>query len=681
MAFYHKLQSVMHFKLLILLLLTAVLAKGQEDVIIKDLIADIAEDLPEDFDLSEVTERLTFYKKNPINLNQASPEELKDLFFLSALQIANFFTHLARYGKLIDVLELQAISGFDTTTVQRLLPFVILSESSLKENISLKKLIHFGEHDLVMRYARVLETQKGFKNLAGNRYLGSAERLLFRYKYRFSNRIAASLIMEKDAGEKFTSKVFDFTSANITLYKVWKFEKISLGDYALQFGQGLTLWSGFGFGKGADVTSVAKKDMGLKPYSSANEYSFFRGIASTISLAKTINVATFLSYRHHDASLDTGFNGNKILSTINETGYHRTPTEIKNQSSLTQQNYGAVIQYRKSNIDFGIIAYQTRFNRLFIKGDQPYRNYHFTGKSLTNIGLYYNQSYKNVYAFGEVAKSLNRGLAFINGILVSLSKQVSAVISHRNYAKNYHSFFNQSLGEATGFNENGFYIGLNISPSPKWVISLAADYFKFPWLKFRIDAPSQGYEILGQLNYMPSKTFKAILRYKTELKQQNTDLDVPINYLEDVKKESYRLDINWRLNKALIFQHRIEAVQFKKAPNLLEFGFLIYQDFQYAPLKSKITGNLRIAYFNTASYQSRIYTYEDDVLYNFSFGMYSGNGWRTYANIKYKLTKSIDFWARYALLYVKNVTSIGSGLDEIIGNQKSEVKVQLRYQF
>ncbi|WP_235972664.1 hypothetical protein [Pedobacter ghigonis] len=56
------------------------------------------------------------------------------------------------------------------------------------------------------------------------------------------------------------------------------------GDYTLQFGQGLTLWSGFSFDKGPDVTSVAKKDLGLRPYTSTNEYSFFRGAAATINL-------------------------------------------------------------------------------------------------------------------------------------------------------------------------------------------------------------------------------------------------------------------------------------------------------------------------------------------------------------------------------------------------------------
>ena len=662
----------MYFKLGLLLLLFSFSAKAQEDIMIKELIENIAENLPDDFDLYELTERLVYFKKHPINLNHTNAEELKSLYFLSALQIGNFFSHLASNGKFIDVLELQAVVGFDLVTVQRLLPYVSINESDLKEKISLKKLMLLSENDVVIRYARGIETQKGFKTVTGARYLGSPEKVLIRYKYNFSNRISAALVMEKDAGEKLVAKPFDFVSAHFAINDVGPFKKIIVGDYSLQFGEGLTLWSGFGFGKGPDVTSVAKKDVGLKPYSSANEYSFFRGLATKISLSKNIDFNGFLSYRNHDASL----NEDEALSTINETGYHRTLTEITNHNSIDQLVYGAIGQYHKNALNLGMIIYQSHYNKAFITGPTTYRLYNFTGKNLSNLGVHYNYTHQNIYFFGELAKSLGGGIAYTNGVLMSLSQQISTVLLHRNYQRDYHSFFNQAPGEAEGFNESGFYVGLNIIPSRKWLISLYADYFRFPWLKYRVDAPSKGYEILGQLNFAPSKTFKAILRYKSELKQQNTDLEVPINYLDEVKKESYRMDVNWQLNSRLLFQNRLEVSQFNK-----EFGYLYYQDFEFAPFKAKLTGNLRLAYFNTTSYNSRLYAYEDDVLYNFSFGMYSGKGFRSYVNLKYKLAKKLDVWLRYAIFYNQNVVTVGSGLDEINGNKKSDVKVQVRYQF
>jgi hypothetical protein len=667
-------------------MLFSLVAKAQEDTFIKDLIESLSENLPEDYDLSELQDVLTFYKKHPINLNKTTPEELKNLVFLSPLQISNLFTHLKLNGKLIDVYELQSIPEFDAQTIGRILPFVTLQSADLVDKISLKNLLKLSDNDLVMRYGQLLEKQKGFNNLPGSRYLETPERLLLRYKYSYSNRISASLIAEKDAGEFLIGgdkqKPFDYQSVHVGIYNSGRFKKIILGDYTLQFGQGLNLWSGFAFGKAPDVASIAKKDVGLRAYTSSNEYSFFRGFATTISISKNIDFTPFVSFRKLDASLSLNDNGEKVATTINETGFHRTANEINNKNSISQQIYGGVIQYQKNNLNIGAIAYHTRFNNKFITGDQAYRTYNFEGNTLTSLGINYNYTFKNIYFFGEGGRSSNNGYAFLNGALISLSSKISAAILHRSYDKDYHNFFNQATAEASeAFNEKGFYAGLNINPSKAWNISLYADYFKFPWLKFRVDAPSDGYEVLAQLTYTPTKTFKAFLRYKSEIKQQNTDLEVAVNYLDQVKRESYRGDASWKLSKSISLQNRLEVSQFNKGDAKAEYGLMIYQDIDYSPMFAKLSGNMRVAYFNTPSYNSRIYAYEDNVLYNFSFGMYSGKGFRTYLNLKYKLAKRINVWARYALFLYKDAETVGSGLDEIIGNKKTDVKLQVRYQF
>lgn len=674
----------MRFSYLLILLLfsLSLKAQNQEDTFVKDLIESLAENLPEDYDLSELAERLVFYKKHPINLNKTDAETLKELAFLSPLQINSLLSHLKNNGKLIDVLELQGVPSFDLVTIQKLLPFVTLQSTVATDKVSISNLFNLGENDLVLRFGRTLEQQKGFTALSGSRYLGEPERYLWRYKYNYSNKIAAALILEKDAGEKlFTSTKpipFDYQSAHLAVYNSGSFKKIVLGDYLLQFGQGLVLWSGFSFGKAPDVASIAKKDVGLRAYSSSNEYSFFRGLATTVAINKNIDFTPFVSFRKLDASLSEI----NELTTLNETGLHRTQNEITHQNNTNQQVFGAVVQYQLQQLNIGAIAYHTKFNHQFITGDQVYRLYNFVGNQLSNFGLNYNYTFRNIYLFGEIGKSTNGGLAYVNGVLISLSSNISAAILHRHYAKDYHNFFNQATAEASqAANEKGFYVGLNFTPYQAWTLSFYADYFKFPWLKFRIDAPSDGYETLGQLTYTPNKTLKAFLRYKYEVKQQNTSLAVPINYLEAVHKSAYRGDISWKLSQSIALQNRIEVSQFKKGSANTEFGYLIYQDVAYEPMFAKFSGNIRLAYFNTASYDSRLYAYEDDVLYNFSFGMYSGKGFRTYVNLKYKLGKRLTLWTRYAMFFYPKLATVGSGLDEINGNRKTDVKLQIRYQF
>lgn len=655
---------------------------AEQEVNVRDILESVAENLPDDYDMTELIEVLSRLKKHPINLNKTSSEELKTLVFLSPLQISNFFAYIKENGNFVDVLELQTIDAFDVKTVESLIPFVTLNATTEYEKLSFHNLINLGENDVVMRYAQTLQKQKGFTDLPGNRYLGTPERFQTRYRFHYGTIVSAAITFDKDAGEKFIGKPFDFFSGNIALYKLGKIKKVVIGDYTLQFGQGITLWSGFSFGKGPDVTSVAKKDLGLKPYTSANEYSFLRGASATINLYKNFDLTPFVSFRNLDASQDFDLDGNLVQATINQTGLHRTPSEIENKSSLSQRVFGTVLQYNKNELSIGGIAYQSKYGNSFITQSAIYDRFSFTGNSLTNVGIYYNYTYKNIYFFGEGGKSLNSGIAYVNGALISLSSTVSAAITYRDYDKNYHNFFNQALAEASeAVNEKGLYAGLNIIPNKRWSFSIYGDYFQFPWLKYRLDAPSKGYEILSQAIYTPSKTFKILARFKTENKQQNTDLEVPINYLDDVKKEGYRVEVSWQLNKKWSFQNRAEVSQYRKGEANREFGYLVYQDVDYSPMFSKITGNLRIAYFNTPSYNSRIYAYEDDVLYSFAFGMYSGKGFRTYLNLKYNLAKKLNIWARYAMFIYKDVETVGSYLDEIQGNKKSEIKIQLGYQF
>ncbi|MBC7417640.1 MAG: helix-hairpin-helix domain-containing protein, partial [Pedobacter sp.] len=378
---------------------------------IQDIIESQFENLPEDYDLTGIVEVLGNLRKRPLDLNNASAEDLGQIFFLSPLQISNLLLHIKENGKLADLLELQTINGFDLKTIQSLLPFVSLKANLNLEKINFKNLSQFGSHDFIIRLAQTLEKQKGFTDLPGNRYLGSPEKMQFRYKFQLADVFAANLTMDKDAGEQIFDKRVDFISGNMSFYKLGRIKKLVIGDYNLQFGQGLTLWTGFSFGKSPEVTSVAKKDLGLRRYSSTNEFSFLRGASATVNVLGNIFLTPFVSFRKLDANQSVDGVGNMVQATINQTGLHRTKTELENRNSLSQQIFGAVAEYKTSNLNIGLVGYRTIFGNGFITQSAVYDSYSFTGKTLTNIGLHYNYSLKNFYLFGEGSKSLKSGTA------------------------------------------------------------------------------------------------------------------------------------------------------------------------------------------------------------------------------------------------------------------------------
>jgi len=673
--------------ILFLVTIKPINAYSQDDAtdVIEKILDLLSRDPSEDQDYSDIVERLNYYMKHPIDLNAATHEQLKELIFISPVQINEILRHSLENGSFMDVLELQSIRSLDMESIGLLLNFVRVSFPAPLKDLTIKKLINKADHDLMIRVGRILEGQSGFSKAANSEeanYQGSALRLLTRYRYNFSNTLAASLNMEKDAGEQFFNKSktngFDFYSGNISFRGSGIVKKLLIGDYALQFGQGLVMWSGSGFGKGAGISTIAKQDFGLKPYSSVNESMFLRGVSGTFKYRK-ISFTPFASKKNLDASLTD--QGNEI-SAVNISGLHRTKSEIDNKARLSSSIYGAHIQLNSRSLNMGFISYQTHFNLPFSAGKSLYEQYDFRGNSLTNLGMHYDYNFRNTYFFGEMAHSKNGGSAFINGIMSSLSPRVSIVLMHRNYAKNYHSFFNQSVSEASNaVNESGFYSALALKFDSKWDFFTYSDFFRFPWLKFRVNGPSSGYEILAQINYRMNKKLKLSSRFKQQVREENPDDNIAGSGLETVDKQNYRFEIIYSINDRFSLRNRAEIVRFQKGEAKYELGFLNYQDIIYKPLSSKLSGNIRFGIFDTESFNSRIYAYENDVLYSYSVPAYQGKGVRFYINARYTLVRGFDLWLRYSLTSYYDQKNVGSGDDQIRGNKRSDVRLQIRYQF
>ena len=109
-----------------------------------------------------------------------------------------------------------------------------------------------------------------------------------------------------------------------------------------------------------------------------------------------------------------------------------------------------------------------------------------------------------------------------------------------------------------------------------------------------------------------------------------------------------------------------------------EDGMILTQDVIFKPKSSPISVSLRYALYDTDSYDTRIYTYENNALYVFSVPSYYYRGSRGYVLVRYKFLRRFDLWFRYGVSIFANRSSIGSGAEEIMGNTKTDITVQLR---
>jgi hypothetical protein len=658
-------------------------------------IESLLEETDEELDYAELLEELELLILNPINLNTATADHLRRLFLLNDIQINNLLNHISMFGNLLSMYELQSIDGFDMQTILAIQPFVTVTEDIRRRHFSFDDMMREGKSQFFVRYQQLLEEQRGFspidpEELEANpnaRYLGSPFRLYTRYRFTYYNNISFGFTAEKDPGEEFfrgsQPNGFDYYSAHLLLRDFGTLRALALGDFQVQFGQGLTLWSGLAFGKSSDAVNVKKNGLGLRQYTSVDENNFFRGAGATVGFGP-VEFTAFYSSKGRDANvllIDTLEQDEMIITSLQQTGMHRTPRELEGKNAVNETIYGGNLAYRSRNFTMGLTAYRMELGAEYQRNLSFYNQFDFSDRQNSNIGLDYNYILRNFNFFGEASLSENGGYAFLNGVMMSLDQRLSVALVHRKFSKDYQSLFAVAFSENTRVvNEQGLYLGLTAQISPAWRLSAYADHFSFPWMKFRTYMPSRGYDYLVQLNFRPSRAMEMYARYRIKNKPLNTQDPGFIRQLDDVAKQNYRFHFSYTISPSFTLRNRVELINFQFGERH-EKGYVVYQDVSYRHFASPWAITLRYALFDTDGFDSRIYAYENDVLYAFSFPFYSDKGSRVYLLARYRLSRNIDLYARLAQTFYTNRNEIGSGLDLIEGNSRTEIKAQMRIRF
>lgn len=187
--------------MLLLSLIHTVVSRAQEvpEQQLENLAAETESDTEDDQQIQE----LEHFRRHPVNLNEAGAEELRQLALLNELQITSFINYRRLTGKLLHLLELQAIPGWDLATIRQLLPYLKIG-AVMSMAAETGQRFRQGEHQLLLRMGQLLE--KGIeykKRVEENGYQGSPLQLMFRYTYRFKNSLQYGITGDKDAGESF----------------------------------------------------------------------------------------------------------------------------------------------------------------------------------------------------------------------------------------------------------------------------------------------------------------------------------------------------------------------------------------------------------------------------------------------------------------------------------------------
>lgn len=678
----------------------AVLFSQEETIVsLDELIEEIASSSDVELDYTTLFQSLEDLYYNPLDLNSATEDEYKKLIFLTEFQVYSLIKYKKKFGAYNTIYELQFVDGIDPLTLQRLLPFVTISDKKDSNSTDFVKMFTYGKHNAILRYQRLLQEKAGYIDIPDSilitnpdksRYLGSPDKLYFKYGYQYKDKLSYGITAEKDDGEQFFNGAqkygFDYYSGHFQINKLGIVKKLIVGDYLAQFGQGLTMWSGMSYGKTSSTTNVIKKARGINKYGSANESAFFRGEAMTLQYKK-FSFTEFVSYKSLDGSLDTVLNldldtEEQFVSSFLESGYHRTPSELAKRKTIKEFVTGGNFNYSGSILKIGATGVYYGFSELVGQNSATYRYFDFTGSNNMNFGVDYLLTIHKVNFFGETSMSSNLGYATINGAVIDFVPEFKMSVIHRYYRPDYQALYAQPFSEGNKpYNESGIFIGAEIFPRKHWKIDAYIDSWKYPWLRYGVSGPSNGTEYLFQVTHYPQRNLEMYVRVKYETKQKNnTAIETGIRPLTAYESSKYRFHVSYTANSEWKLKSRIELSNYQ-INDKSEWGYMVYQDFQYKPNALPLTFTARIAVFETQSYDTRIYAYEPDVLYGFSVPAYYGQGTRLVFVLKYAVIDNLDFWFRIANTYYNDKLAVGTGLDAINGKNRTDIKLQLRFTF
>jgi len=647
--------------MVIFLLCQTTFAFCQEETLSETIVRVAEEMVSEDTESGEAelyVERLHELAENPVHINSSDAEEISRLFFLTGFQVKALMDYVRVSGSLVSVYELVNIPGFDRATAESIIPFITLHTgttggpliSSLRNSL----LTNFS-----LRSSNIDEAAPG-----------SPWKFLTKYKFT-TGRLSGGFVLEKDPGEKFLTghpPLPDFFSANLSYSGQGLIRKIIIGDFSARFGQGTAVNTGFRIA--IPLTNpgfIAGRDE-IRPYTSSDENSFFRGIAAEASIKK-IGIVVFGSRNKIDARVssssatDDGF-----IENFQTSGLHNTEALLSGKDAVTETGFGVNLSYNLRNTRIGIVWSGNSFSLPVIPASSKPEDLHdFEGYRNSVYSIYYNHLFRRVIFSGEYSLDHYLGQAFVQAFSLRPSDRLTINILYREYGPEYFSFHAKGPGSSSATkNVKGIYGSFTFEMAKHLFLSAGFDTEHYPWLRYRCSAPSLGKRQEVRLKYMPfnNLTLEGIYAYRKSMVNKTGENGIPQQ--AENSYSTLKGVIVWSPSETLTLRTRIDS---KSTGSSQSRGMLFLQDVNCRLKSIPLTFWFRFCVFNTGGWESRLWTYENDLLYSFSIPALYDRGTRSYLMLKWKIKEHADLRVKYGI-----TTKIGNAGQP--GNTE-EIKLQL----
>ncbi len=656
-------QLIIWFFILVFIL-TGVNSSAQDDNVTQ-IITSIAEELADDETDPEAVslfiEKLYDLNEKPVQLNSADEEELSRLFFLTDFQIKALADYVHSSGNIYSIYEIANIPGFNRELVETITPFI---------SVNLEKRT---QSDSVRIRQNLLTNFSVRFPCSDTSIIGPPFKLLTRYKIT-AGGFSGSLTAEKDNGEKlFTGKLHlpDFLATSLAWSGKGIVRKIVIGDFGARFGMGTNINTNLRTGLSLTASGYLSGGEEIRSYTSTDENNFLRGVAAQLQLGR-IGISVFYSLNKVDGTLSPSEGSPDLyVTSFYRSGLHDKPSSVSRKDVVTESCYGLNLAYNLKNSKIGILWSEMRFSLpVQLKSPDPMDIFGFEGNRNSTFSVYYKAVVSKLVLYGEVSANPDKRLAYVQGLSFRPADRLSVNLLYRGYDPGFTSFHGKGpFSSSGGDNVRGIFGNFTFEAARHLFVSAGCDLRYYPWVKYRCSAPSMAKSREVRIKYLPSEkiAFETVYGYRfTMLNSQDT---YGTEKQEDVVSKTLKGTINYSLTSNLKVGMRLD---YKVACHEGSRGWLLLQDLKYSFGEIPVSIWFRYCIFKTDDWDSRLYAYENDLLYSFSIPALSGEGCRSYLMVSFKARKFIDLRIKYA------VTDLKSSGDS---KSNEELKIQLGLRF
>jgi hypothetical protein len=120
----------------------------------------------------------------------------------------------------------------------------------------------------------------------------------------------------------------------------------------------------------------------------------------------------------------------------------------------------------------------------------------------------------------------------------------------------------------------------------------------------------------------------------------------------------------------------VEWIFFTEGNNARSAGFLAYQEALCKPKGFPVSGAVRYAVFDTENFDTRVFSFENDLFSAVSIPGFAGRGSRYYLNLTWRIQKNWRLEGRVETTYLQRAVTSGT-----VAGRQTVYKVQMRNSF